>query len=184
MARSCDLAWTPSQTVGPFFGFALAWMAGGELARPGDAGALVLAGQVRDGADQPVPDAVVEIWQADRHGHFGPEAEAGWSGFGRVLSDGDGRFTFVTVKPGGVRYTDGIASAPHIAMSVFARGLLQRLVTRVYFPDEVETNSTDPVLCSIDDPDARATLVASHSDGQLRFDVRLQGPGETVFFAY
>jgi protocatechuate 3,4-dioxygenase, alpha subunit len=171
---------TPSQTIGPYFRFGMASMARRDLVPPGSPGAVTVNGRVFDGAGQPVPDAMVEIWQADSHGGFEPGNEPGWRGFGRCLSDRDGRFEFTTVKPGRV---DG-DQAPHIDVSVFARGLLQRLVTRIYFPDETAANDADPVLRSIDDPAARATLVAADDDGRLRFDVHLQGDRETVFFVY
>ncbi len=130
-----------------------------------------------DGAGAPVPDAVLEVFQADGDGRFPPDAAEDWSGFGRCLSDADGRFRFVTVKPGSVEPT----AAPHIDVSVFARGLLQRLMTRCYFGDEAEANAADPLLVSIG-PHAAATLVADLADGAYRFDIRLQGDKETAFF--
>jgi protocatechuate 3,4-dioxygenase alpha subunit len=171
---------TPSQTIGPFFRFGMAPMARPDLVPPGSSGAVTLVGRLFDGAGEPVPDAMVEIWQADRHGRFGPDAEPDWTGFGRCLSGPDGRFQFTTVKPG--RVDDD--QAPHIDVSVFARGLLQRLVTRIYFPDEPAANDADPVLRSIDDAAARNTLIAADEGGRLRFDVHLQGDKETVFFVY
>jgi protocatechuate 3,4-dioxygenase alpha subunit len=171
---------TPSQTIGPFFRFGMEGMERQDLVPPGSPGAVTIFGRVFDGAGDLVPDAMVEIWQADRGGGFPPESEPGWTGFGRCLSDGDGRFRFTTVKPGRVAYDQ----APHIDVSVFARGLLQRLVTRVYFPDETAANDADPLLCSIDDAAVRATLVAVDEGGRLRFDVHLQGDTETVFFVY
>ncbi|TMM13030.1 MAG: protocatechuate 3,4-dioxygenase subunit alpha [Actinobacteria bacterium] len=121
---------------------------------------------------------MLETWQADGEGRFGE-----W-GFARCLTDADGRYRLSTVKPGSVPAADGTPQAPHIDVSVFARGLLQRLVTRIYFPDEAEANDADPVLSSIADPVARASLVAAAVDGDLRFDVRLQGDEETAFFAF
>jgi protocatechuate 3,4-dioxygenase alpha subunit len=175
---------TPSQTVGPFFRFGLAWMGQADLVAPGSPGAVTLGGQVLDGDGAPVPDAVIEIWQADPDGRFPTDAAGPWHGFGRSLTDDDGRYHFTTVRPG--RVDD--RQAPHIDVSVFARGLLQRLVTRAYLPDEVEVNGADPVLAALA-PDRRATLVAeavAAADGpdQLRFDIRLQGDRETVFFAW
>jgi protocatechuate 3,4-dioxygenase alpha subunit len=155
---------TPSQTVGPFFAIAF----GSPEARfivPKDApGAFRISGRVFDGAGEPVPDALVETWQAD--------------GFGRCPTDPEGRFEIVTVKPGSVPGADGSPQAPHLDVSVFARGLLQRVVTRIYFGDEEE----DMFLQSLP-PEARATLLAEPADGGYRFDVRLQGEGETAFFA-
>jgi protocatechuate 3,4-dioxygenase alpha subunit len=182
---------TPSQTVGPFFSFGLLRTPQAELVPPGTPGAIRIVGRVLDGAGEPVPDALVEIWQADRSGRYAhPEdgreelpLEPGFTGFGRCGTEDEGRFSFVTVKPGKVPGPDGGDQAPHIEVSVFARGLLNRLATRLYFPDESEANELDPVLASIPDPQRRATLVAVEEDGVLRFDIRLQGEQETAFFA-
>ncbi len=171
---------TPSQTVGPFFRFGLAWLAGRDLVAEGHPGLLRLHGVVRDGEGDPVTDAVVEIWQADPAGKFPPRSPSGWRGFGRCLTGPDGGYSFATAKPGRV---DGM-QAPHIDISLFARGLLQRLVTRVYFPDEGPANSSDPVLTSLPDPSRAETLVGVPDGLGLRFDMCLQGPGETVFFAW
>jgi protocatechuate 3,4-dioxygenase alpha subunit len=171
---------TPSQTVGPFFSLGLSWMGAHELVDPAQPGAVVLFGRVLDGASAPVPDAVIEIFQADAAGRFPPDTDDPWTGFGRSLSDGDGAYRFVTCKPGSV----GAEHAPHIDVSVFARGLLQRVVTRCYFPDETKANRGDPVLCAIDDDDVVASLIALSAGEGLRFDIRLQGAGETGFFAW
>lgn len=168
---------TPSQTIGPFFRFGMDWMQV-DLVAPSDAGAVTVAGRVIDGAGAPVPDALLEIWQADGLGRFPPESQPGWTGFGRCLTDAEGGFSFTTVKPAPV---DG--QAPHIDVSVFARGLLQRVVTRMYFPDEEAANEDDAVLRSVPE-DARASLIAVAGRGGLRFDVHLQGEQETAFFAY
>ena len=136
-------------------------------------------------------DSMIEIWQANAAGRYAhPEdaredlpLEEGFDGFGRTCTDDDGRYEFVTVKPGSVPGPDGGPQAPHIDVSVFARGLLKRLVTRIYFPDEAEANEADPLLSSIEDPEARAALVAVEDDGGLRFDINLQGDRETTFFA-
>jgi len=187
-----DLPPTPSQTVGPFFhigtddGFIR-----GDLVEPDHPGAVRLFGTVTDGEGQPVNDSMIEIWQANAAGRYAhPEdvreelpLEDGFDGFGRTHTDGDGRYELVTVKPGVVPGPDGRPQAPHIDVSVFARGLLKRLVTRVYFPDEAAANEADPLLSSIADPDARAALVAVEEDGGLRFDINLQGDRETTFFA-
>jgi protocatechuate 3,4-dioxygenase alpha subunit len=181
---------TPSQTVGPFFGFALPREGGAELVAPDAPGALRIEGRVLDGEGDPVDDALVEIWQANRAGRYAhPDdprddlpLEEGFTGFGRCATDAEGRFAFVTVKPGAVPGADGAPQAPHIDVSVFARGLLNRLVTRIYFPDEPEANASDPTLTAIEDPAVRATLVAAAQDGVLRHDIRLQGDPETVFF--
>ncbi len=182
---------TPAQTIGPFFRGAMASLGARDLVAPGSPGPVVLTGRVLDGAGAPLPDAMVEIWQADGHGSLAGAAVASgtWSGFGRSLTDADGRYGFTTVVPGAV---DGV-QAPHIDMTVFARGLLQRLVTRVYLPDQ-PANATDPVLTGLD-ADRRATLLAvagaarrapGEPDGDpvLTFDVRLQGERETAFFVW
>jgi protocatechuate 3,4-dioxygenase, alpha subunit len=179
---------TPSQTVGPFFSFALPWPDGPYVVAQGTRGAIWLRGTVFDGNGEPVPDALVESWQADRDGRFDhPDdprgAVAGFRGFGRCPTDEAGRWSILTVKPGPVPGPAGSVQAPHVDLSVFARGLLDRVVTRVYFPDEEQANAADPVLARIADPAARATLVAAATDDGYRFDVRLQGDRETVFFA-
>jgi protocatechuate 3,4-dioxygenase, alpha subunit len=178
---------TPSQTVGPFFHVGLvipdAWL----LVSDEHPGAVRIEGVVRDGANERVPDALIEIWQAGGDGRFPPgdsrgvERDFGFTGFGRCATDDDGRFRFVTVKPGSVREPNGGKHAPHIDVSVFARGLLKRLVTRIYFPDESAANASDPVLGEVP-PERRNTLIASSDDGVLRFDIKLRGDGETVFF--
>lgn len=175
---------TASQTIGPYFRLGTDWLNTQDLIDPGDPAAVVLWGQVLDGAGAPVSDALVEIWQADTSGRFGGEARPGWTGFGRCRVEEDGAFRFTTVKPGRVPGRSGL-QAPHIDVSVFARGLLQRLVTRIYFPDEMSANEEDPILRSIGDPLVHSTLIARReADGSLRFDIHLQGPRETAFFAY
>jgi protocatechuate 3,4-dioxygenase alpha subunit len=157
---------------------------------PSDPDAIRIEGIVRDGAGEPLIDALVEVWQANRAGRYAhPEdtreelpLEEGFTGFGRCGTDADGRFAFVTVKPGRVPAPDGRPQAPHINVSVLARGLLKRLATRVYFPDEDDANGADPVLAAVD-PARRSTLVAVADGEVLRFDVNLQGDAETVFFA-
>jgi len=176
---------TPSQTVGPFFEIGLPFADGPLAVAPDSAGAIAIGGVLYDGAGVPVPDALIETWQADDqgrfpdlHGHAGPSARAGFRGFARCPTAEDGSWKIVTVKPGAV---DG-AGAPHIAMSVFARGLLHRVVTRVYFGDELDANLADPVLTCVP-AERRETLLAQPSTDGYRFDIRLQGPGQTVFFA-
>jgi protocatechuate 3,4-dioxygenase alpha subunit len=169
---------TPSQTVGPFFSHALPWPDGPHVV-PADApGAFWLRGRVLDGAGEPVPDALVESWQADPAGRFGAD---GFRGFGRCPTDEAGRWAIRTVKPGPVPWPDGGAQAPHLALSVFARGLLRRVVTRVYFADEPAANAADPVLAALAAPE-RGTLVARPTEDGYGFDIRLQGEHETVFF--
>jgi protocatechuate 3,4-dioxygenase alpha subunit len=178
---------TPWQTVGPYFHYALPYDSGPHVAGASRPGAFTLRGHVYDAEGAPIPDALVEIWQADeaggfvdRPGIFEAPDEDGFRGFGRCDTDADGRYTFTTVKPAGVPTEDGADQAPHIAMSVFARGMLRRVVTRVYFDDEASANASDPLLSSVD-ASRSATLVAVSEDGGYRFDVRLQGADETVF---
>ena len=170
---------SPSQTIGPFFHAGLGWMDATRLVEDHADGAVVIEGVVFDGAGAPVPDAVVEIWQADGSGGFPPATAPGWTGFGRSQTDDDGRFRFVTVAPGSVdRMTE-----PHIDLTVFARGLLQRVVTRLYLPGTDVISPSDPVLRAVP-AERRATLVAEGVGSRLRFDIRLQGERETVFFAW
>jgi protocatechuate 3,4-dioxygenase, alpha subunit len=175
---------TPSQTIGPFFHDALLDEDRSELVPPDHPEAIRIEGTVYDGAGEPVPDAMVEIWQANRAGRY-DEAGETFSGFGRAGTADGGTYSFVTVKPGLVPMPDGGGTqAPHVMVSVFARGLLKRVVTRIYFPDEEEANAADPVLALVGDPELRKTLVARTVDGGYRFDVRLQGEGQTAFFGF
>jgi len=178
---------TPSQTVGPFFHDSLPYESGPRVAGHDRPGAIRLHGRVLDGDGVPIPDSLVEIWQADENGVFVEEpgiyqevAGSGFRGFGRCPTDNDGSFEFVTVKPGGVPTVDGTTQAPHLAMSVFARGMLRRVVTRVYFDDEPDANDADPLLSSLEE-DRRSTLIANGFEDGYRFDVHIQGDDETVF---
>lgn len=168
-------ATTPSQTIGPFFHAALPWADGSEVAPDGD---VVLSVRVLDGGGELVTDALVETWQADADGRFDHPEGGGtrFRGFGRCPADATGTATFRTVKPGVV---DG--QAPHVDLSIFARGLLHRVVTRLYFSDEADANATDPVLVSLGAEAER--LVATAVDGGYHLDVHLQGADETPFFA-
>ena len=173
---------TPSQTVGPFLHIVLPWPDGPSVVAEDMPGAVRIAGRLTDGAGAPVPDALVEVWQADPDGAFGSAGIRGFRGFGRCATDADGGYWFRTVKPGPLPAEHGVVEAPHLDVSVFARGLLHRLVTRIYFPDEAAANAADPVLASLP-ADERALLTArAESDGSLRFDIRLQGEPETPFF--
>jgi protocatechuate 3,4-dioxygenase alpha subunit len=173
---------TPSQTAGPFLSIGLLGRIGPELIAPGSPEAIRVEGLVLDGAGEPVADALVELWQADAQGRY-RGGDAGFSGFGRSDTVADGRFGFVTLKPGRVAAPGGGLQAPHLNLGIFARGLLKRLCTRMYFPDEPEANALDPTLCALE-PGARARLLAvPQPDGSLRFDIRLQGGDQTVFFA-
>ena len=160
---------TPSQTIGPFFGFALPFAGDSRAVDSEAAGALRVEGQVLDGAGQPVPDALVEIWRAGQ--------------FARCRTDPEGAYHVVVVKPSTSEPAGGPRQAPFLNVTVFARGLMRQLVTRLYFPDE-ETNAVDPVLAMVDDPSARSTLIARRDGAVLRFDIHLQGERETVFFAF
>jgi protocatechuate 3,4-dioxygenase alpha subunit len=176
---------TPSQTLGPFFSIELPHDGWNELVPADAVDAVRIRGVVRDGAGEPVGDAMVELWQANRAGRYAHpedarsdvELDEGFTGFGRCATGPGGEFEFVTVKPGPVA-----PQAPHIDVSVFARGLLKRVVTRIYFPDEEEANASDPVLGSVP-AGLRSRLVArKDADHVLRFDVNLQGDEETPFF--
>lgn len=180
---------TPSQTVGPFFHDALPYEAGPHLSAEATQGErITIEGRIIDGDGAPVTDALVEIWQADANGRYNhPEDEQGkpldesFGGFGRAATDDDGWFRFETVKPGAVPWLHNEMQAPHINMSIFARGLLKRLATRLYFADE--DNRHDPVLNLA--PEARrATLLAKRAEHRpaYRLDIVLQGENETVFF--
>ena len=191
MTPERELVPTPSQTVGPFFHDALLDEDRSELIAPDRPEGIRIEGIVYDGAGEPVSDAMVEVWQANQAGRYNdpkddrqdlPLNADMFSGFGRAGTDSGGRFSFVTVKPGPVPAPDGGMQAPHIMVSVFARGLLKRVVTRIYFPDEEEANANDPVLSSIDDLEFRSTLVARNEGDSLRFDICLQGENQTAFF--
>jgi protocatechuate 3,4-dioxygenase, alpha subunit len=181
---------TPSQTIGPFFHFSLLGEDWSKLVSPEHHSAIRIEGTVYDGAGEGVPDAMLEIWQANSVGRYAHPEDAredlpldeDFSGFGRCGTDAAGRFEFVTLKPGSVPGSDGRPQAPHISVSVFARGLLKRLATRIYFPDEEVANAADPILTSIGDEELRSTLVARAVEGGLRFDVYLQGDRQTAFF--
>jgi protocatechuate 3,4-dioxygenase alpha subunit len=189
------LAVTPSQTVGPFMAIGLPWADGPFVVPDGTPGAITITGQVLDGAGDPVTDALVETWQADPESRFDhPDdprgavrsATPGFRGFGRCATDTDGRYRIVTVRPGPLPCPADGTEAPHLDVSVFARGLLDRVVTRIYFADEAEANAADPVLSAIAGPERRETLLArtvpGGRAGEFRFDIRLRGPRETVFF--
>ena len=183
-------ATTPSQTVGPYFAIGLPWDAGPYAVERDTPGAITIAGTVYDGHGDPVPDHLIETWQADPsgafadlHGHAGPSELDGFRGFARCgAEDGDGTFQIITVKPGAVPGPGQTVQAPHIDVSVLARGMLHRCVTRIYFADEPEANAADPVLATVP-AERRATLLAQPTNGGYRFDIRLQGRDETVFFS-
>ncbi|QZA06422.1 protocatechuate 3,4-dioxygenase subunit alpha [Mycolicibacter heraklionensis] len=173
---------TPGQTIGPFFGYALPFDRGNELVPPGSPGAIRLHGTVTDGAGAPVPDALVEIWQADAGGAAPTTSDSlrrdgcAFAGWGRAATDAHGRYSFTTVKPGAPQQ-----STPFVAVTIFARGLLNRLFTRAYLPgDQLHA---DRLLNSVP-VDRRHTLIAVPDEHGFRFDVRLQGADETIFLRY
>ncbi|WP_445160916.1 protocatechuate 3,4-dioxygenase subunit alpha [Mycobacterium sp. Dal123C01] len=180
-----ELACTAGQTVGPFLDLGLPYPGDSELVGDSDAGVVRLHGTVHDGAGEPIPDALIELWQADPAGRIPRRAGSlrrdGFTGWGRAATDDAGRYRFTTVPPG--PGSDG--RPPFFAITVFARGLLNRLFTRAYLPGP--DLGADPLLTSLDEQ-RRATLlcVAERSSGQMnyRFDIHLQGPQETVFLAY
>lgn len=185
-----SLLLTQSQTAGPFVAISFESTQVTEVAPPGVEGErYVISGRVLDGDGKPVDDAVIETWQANAHGKYAhPDdvqeklVESGFKGFGRVLTDARGGFRLTTIKPGPVPGPGG-TQAPHNVVTIFMRGLLKHLVTRIYFPDDA-ANAADPVLALV--PAARrATLIARNEGaGRLTWDVVLQGPKETVFFDY
>ena len=184
---------TPSQTVGPFFHLGLARSEWADLTAGNPAGQrIAIEGRVTDGDGLPVSDAMLEFWQANAAGRYNhPDdrqsdkpLDPNFRGFGRAATDADGRFRIVTIKPGAVPYDGDSTQAPHIGVIVGARGLLNHLVTRLYFADE-PANAGDPLLSSIENLAARGTLIARRQSGgdppAYRFDIVLQGEGETVF---
>jgi protocatechuate 3,4-dioxygenase alpha subunit len=190
---------TPSQTVGPFFRYSLtpdgqyAWNEAfsNNLVTADAAGERIrLEGRVFDGDGQPVPDCMLEVWQADAQGRFADPKDnrsmpnATFKGFGRCGTDANGAYAFDTIRPGQVVDPDGKVQAPHLLLAVFARGMLRHLYTRVYFEDEA-ANAADPVLALVP-PDRRPTLIAARKAGNgialYAHDLRLQGDNETVFF--
>jgi protocatechuate 3,4-dioxygenase, alpha subunit len=182
---------TTSQTVGPFFSIGMCRSIKQNLADASVSGERVsIEGRVLDGEAQPVPDAILEIWQANSHGKYAhteddqdKQLDANFSGYGRIPTNAEGKFHFTTIKPGQVPDPDGKLQAPHIVVSVFARGLLRRLVTRIYFPDE-PANDLDFALKLVE-PARRETLIAkklADGVGALEWNIVLQGSDETVFF--
>jgi protocatechuate 3,4-dioxygenase alpha subunit len=176
---------TPGQTVGPFFGYALPFDRDNELVARSHPAALRLRGRVTDGQGRGVPDAMLELWQAAPDGSVvqqtGSLQRDGWTftGWGRASTDADGNFVFTTLRPGASQP----GRAPFFVLAVFARGLLNRLFTRAYLPDDAEALADDPLLTSLE-PERRETLVCRLDDHGYAFDVRLQGDGETVFIRY
>ena len=184
-----NLSQTPSQTIGPFFKPSMVKSGDETLARRESRGErIVIAGRVLDGDGAPVDDAMLEIWQANADGRYDHHEDAQeklidsqFHGFGRAATDQHGNFRFDTIKPGRVPGVGSVLQAPHINVSIFARGLLKRLATRIYFPDE-PSNDADAILNAV--PIARRSTLIAHagSTSALRFDIVLQGENETVFF--
>jgi protocatechuate 3,4-dioxygenase, alpha subunit len=199
VSRRPDKGITPSQTVGPFFKYGLTpdgqydWNDAftANLVTPDSSGERIrVEGRVFDGDGQPVGDCMLEIWQADAQGRFSDPKDkralpnSSFRGFGRCGTDPNGAYAFDTIRPGTVPDPDGTPQAPHLLVAIFARGMLLHLYTRIYFDGEA-ANAADPVLGLV--PAARRrTLLASRREGAgnpvYRFDIRLQGDGETVFF--
>lgn len=186
-----SLRGTTSQTIGPYLRIGLEWMVIEDLAPQGVKGEPVrIEGRVLDGDGKPVNDAAVEIWQANSQGRYAsPEdpqekpLEPGFRGYGRSLTDDAGAFRFRSIKPGRVPGPDAKLQAPHLSVTIFMRGLLKQLVTRMYFPDD-PANADDPVL-SLVPAERRSTLIArKRVDGTLEWNLVLQGQNETVFFDF
>jgi protocatechuate 3,4-dioxygenase alpha subunit len=180
-----------NQTVGPYLHIGLEWLTTRDIAGKGVKGERVaIAGRLVDGDGVGVNDGMLEIWQANAEGKYAhPEdaqkkpLEKGWRGFGRVFTDAKGGFRFTTIKPGRVPAPDGTLQAPHLVVSVFMRGMLKHLMTRLYFPDDMAANAQDPILKLV--PAARRTTLIARKNGRtLEWNVVLQGARETVFFDY
>lgn len=185
-APALKLTPTPGQTIGPFYGYALPFEKDNELVSQARPGSIRLHGVVTDGNGTVIPDALLEIWQADEAGNVvskdGSLVRDGYTftGWGRTAVDNVGHYTFTTLNPGATEE----GKAPFIMLTVFARGLLNRLFTRIYLPEDTAALAADPLLASLPE-DRRRTLIATREeDGGLRFDVSLQGENETVFLAY
>jgi protocatechuate 3,4-dioxygenase alpha subunit len=181
---------TPSATVGPYLSIGLTWDDGPYAVAEGTPGAIWLRGRVFDGAGALVPDGMIETWQADPDGRFphpddprGAVTRPGFRGLGRSHTVPSGEYAILTLKPGRVPDGEGGLQAPHVDVSVFARGLLDRVVTRIYFADEAEANAEDPVLTALPDDASRRTMIARPSEDGYVLDIHLQGEDETVFFA-
>lgn len=185
-APELKLTPTPGQTIGPFYGYALPFEKDNELLNQAHPNSVRLHGVVCDGNGEIIPDSLLEIWQADEHGNVvsreGSLVRDGYTftGWGRAAVDNAGHYTFTTVNPGA---TDE-GKAPFIMLTVFARGLLNRLFTRIYLPEDTTALARDPLLVSLSEAE-RSTLIATReADGSLRFDIRLQGENETAFLSY
>jgi protocatechuate 3,4-dioxygenase alpha subunit len=180
-----------NQTVGPYLHLGLDWLTTRDIAGKGIKGERVaIAGRLIDGDGNGVNDGLIEIWQANAEGKYAhPEdlqkkpVEKGWRGFGRVATDAKGGFRFTTIKPGRVPGPEGALQAPHLVVSVFMRGMLKHLATRIYFPDEPAANAEDAILKLVPAP-RRGTLIPKKAGKTLEWNIVLQGKNETVFFDY
>lgn len=185
-APELKLAPTPGQTIGPFYGYALPFEKDNELVNQANPNSVRLHGDITDGKGEVIPDALLEIWQADENGSVvsrdGSLVRDGYTftGWGRTAVDNVGHYTFTTVNPGATE--DG--KAPFIMLTVFARGLLNRLFTRIYLPEDTRALDNDPLLSSLTEAQRKTLIATREKDGSLRFDIRLQGEDETVFLAY
>ena len=181
-----ELAATPGQTIGPFFHYALPYPGDRELVPPGSAGSMRLHGHVYDGDGDGVPDALLEIRQADPSGIVPATAGslrrdgASFTGWGRTITDPAGHYWFSSVEPGPAR----LGGAPFFAVVVFARGLLNRLFTRIYLPAGHAVLDADPLLSSLDAGERGRMVAVREADGSLRFDIHLQGTLETPFLTF
>lgn len=183
---------TASATVGPYLHIGLTPLQVNDIAKDASRGEkIIISGRVLDGEGQPVPDALIEFWQANADGKYAhPEdtqskpLDGKFIGFGRVPTDKEGRYSFATVKPGSVPGPGNTLQAPHIVVCLFMRGMLKHLYTRIYFSDEAAANANDPVLGLVEDASRKPTLIADRASGkaEYRWDIRMQGEGETVFF--
>ena len=185
---------TPSQTVGPYVHIGLLWPDGEDVVPQGTDGEITVSFTLIDGARNPMSDAMIETWQADADGRFDHPADprgavasrtTGFRGFGRAFADETGTMSITTIKPGPLPAENGAVEAPHIDVGIFARGMLERVVTRMYFPDEAEANALDPVLSAVPEH-KRARLVAAPVHGGYHLDIVLQNTDpdgdETPFF--
>ena len=181
---------TGGQTVGPFFRFGVEYERMNEVAFPHSPGAIVLTGTVYDGEGAPIPDAIIEIFGADTDGSV-PDARGSlrrdgftFTGFGRTMTEDDGRYHFWTRNPGATPGPDGRPRAPFIAAVVFARGLPDKLHTRIYLPEDDELRASDPFLQGLTDAERASVTAERTADGYLRHDIHLQGERETAFIAF
>lgn len=185
-APELKLAPTPGQTIGPFYGYALPFEKDNELVNQAKANSVRLHGVITDGKGEVIPDSLLEIWQADENGNVvsrdGSLVRDGYTftGWGRTAVDNVGHYTFTTVNPGATEE----GKAPFIMLTVFARGLLNRLFTRIYLPEDTAALANDPLLSSLTEEQRKTLIATREEDGSLRFDIRLQGENETVFLSY